>query len=253
MTFAFDTHAGTAPFARVPEAADELICWSRMQSEAGQGLNAIIARKECERLAGHRTFFWGVGNAPALLANVLARLHRPVPVVFSIMKSRPKLVDISPRRTVVWRKYIDAEGVERDLPAQALITSRGDSASGAKKVHYALECRSDVPLTLKRGQSFDPTAYRNAGGTKAPVGASQVTALLQRVRPDHLADQYEVNLEATLTGSYWVRLTQPLELTEQQRTFIEDLQGCTPDQWLELVRTIRGGSSARPPEPGTLL
>lgn len=253
MTFALDTQAGTAPFGRVPDAAAEVICWSRMQSEAGQGLASIITRKECERLAGEGTFFWGVGNAPALLANVLARLRRPVPVVFSIMKSRPKHVDVAPGRTVVWRRYIDAEGVERDLPAHALITSRGDSASGAKKVHYALVCRSDVPLILKRGQTFDPTAYRNAGGTGAPVGASQVTALLQRVRPDHPSDHYEVNLEASLTGSYWVRLTQPRELTEQQRISIEGLQNCTSEQWRELVSSIRGSNSDREAEPGSLL
>ena len=252
MTFALETHVGTEPLSRVPDLSAEVICWSRMQSEAGQGLSEIITRKESERLAGDGTFFWGVGNAPALLANVYAKLRRPVPVVFSIMKSRPKLVDSAPERTVVWRKYIDAEGVERDLPAQALITSRGDSASGPKKYHYALMCRSDIPLALTSGQGFDPKAYRNAGGTGAPVGASQVTALLQRIRPDLQTDQYEINLKATLTGSYWVRLTDPLQLTEQQQASINNLRGCTSNEWLAFVRGIRGKSTAMSSNEGLL-
>jgi hypothetical protein len=36
----------------------DIICWTRMQSEAGQGLNEIVARKEVERFSGN-SFFWG--------------------------------------------------------------------------------------------------------------------------------------------------------------------------------------------------
>lgn len=79
---------------------DEYICWARMQAEAGQGLDEIVARKERERRAGGGTFFWGVGNAPAAIVNVLARAAMPVRAIFSVMKSRPKAVDVSPSRTV---------------------------------------------------------------------------------------------------------------------------------------------------------
>ena len=107
-------------------AREEYICWSRMQAEAGQGLAAIVARKECEREAGNGHFFWGVGNAPAVMISALARLKCPVGAVFSIMKGKPKTEDISPRRTLVWRKYLDVTGVERELPPNALITSRAE-------------------------------------------------------------------------------------------------------------------------------
>lgn len=253
MTFETHSHAGSSSWPAPPQESEEVICWSRMQAEAGQGLGAILDRKECERRAGHGLFFWGVGNAPALLANVLARVHRPVPVVFSIMKSRPKIVDVAPARTVVWRSFIDAQGVERDLPPSALVTSRGDSASGAKKSHYALMCHSAEVLALRRGQGFDPTAYRNAGGTGAPIGSSQVTALLRRVRPDHDGQQYEVNLTASLTGSYWVRLTQPRELSEAELRRIDGLRDCEPREWLQAVASLRGDRPDTAASQGSLL
>lgn len=218
--------------------AEEYVCWSRMQTEAGQGLEAIVRRKECERQAGGGLFFWGVGNAPSTAIAALARLKIPVPAVFSVMKSKPKPVDVSPGRTVVWRQYFDEQGIERDLPSSAIVTSRGDSATGAKTRHYALMCRSDLPLTLKEGAPFDPVAFRNVGKVGGPVGASQVTALLRQVddpRPD--AD-YRVNLEAWLTGGYWVRLSDPCEITEEDNRRIASFDG-TCDAWLELAKSVR--------------
>ena len=37
--------------------------WSKMQAEAGQGLAAIVARKEAERAAVDGIFWWGIGNS----------------------------------------------------------------------------------------------------------------------------------------------------------------------------------------------
>ena len=166
---------------RDTRAPKEYVCWTRMQAEAGQSLEAIVERKERERLDGEGLFMWGVGNAPAVATNALARMASPVPVIFSVMKSKAKPADASPARIVAWRRYIDLSGVERPLPGGSLVTSRGDSAKGVKRRHYALMCRSDSPLRLRRGTPFEPGAYRNVGGTGAPIGASQVTALLRRV------------------------------------------------------------------------
>lgn len=238
----------TVPLATVSTtsrvaAVEEYVCWSRMQAEAGQGLEAIIERKELERRAGAGSFLWGVGNAPAVVASVLSRANIPVRAVFSVMKSRPKLVDVAPSRTVAWRRYVDAHGVDRPLPPHALVTSRGDSAGGAKRIHYALMCRSDVPLELRRGESFDPSAFRNAGGTGAPVGASQVTALLKRVEEDHDAVDYEANLTAWLADSYWVRLTDPIELDPARLALVADSGQVAVARWLEIVAQIRAGPS----------
>jgi hypothetical protein len=216
--------AAMSTAASIPPSAfewpcDEYICWSRMQAEAGQDLEVIIARKERERRAGGGAFLWGVGNAPAAITNVLARTGLPVRAVFSIMKSRPKPVDANPSKVVAWRRYLDSNNVTRDLPAHALVTSRADSALGPKKVHYALMCHSSEPLALRRGvESFDPTAFRNAGGTGAPVGHSQVTALLKRVDQKAIPSDYEVNLSAWLTDGYWVRLIDPVDITSTSST-----------------------------------
>lgn len=221
---------------------DEFICWSRMQAEAGQPLEAIVERKEQERRAGRGTFFWGVGNPPALIANALARAGMPVRAIFSIMKSRPKAVDVAPERTLVWRRYIDAYGAERTLPPNALVTSRADSASGPKKSHYALMCYSPEPLVLSKGiEPFDPAAYRNASGKGSPVGYSQVTALLRRVDCPQGGSDYEVNLSAWLTGAYWVRLTDAVLLTAANSKLIARASRMDEAEWTDLSKAVREG------------
>lgn len=223
----------------------ELVCWTKMQAEAGQDLATIIARKERERLAGNGLFMWGVGNAPSSMISSLARLGRDVPVVFSLMKSKPKAVDLTPYNTLVWRRYIDHSGGERDLPANVLVTSRGDHA-GLKKRHYALMCFSETPLEFQRGQGFDHRAFRNASGTGAPVGASQVTSLLRRV--DKMSEQadYDANLQARLVGSYWVKVTDPAMLDAERIGLMASPFNGDADDWLALVAEIRG----KPTTPG---
>ena len=108
----------------------EIICWSRMQAESGQGLQQIVARKERERHAGKGLFFWGVGNAPSTVTRALAKTETPIPVIFSTMKSRPKKVDTNPSAISVWETYFDCNGIERPLPRHALITSKAHTASG---------------------------------------------------------------------------------------------------------------------------
>lgn len=225
-------------------AKEEYVCWSRMQAEAGQPLEAIIARKERERRAGRGVFLWGVGNAPAMMTKFLVRANVPVRVVFSIMKSQPKVVDVAPTQMIAWRRYIDARGIDRELPPHVVVTSRGNSATGAKRVHYALMCRCEMPLVIRRGEVFDPHAYRNIGGKGAPVGASQVTALLRRVHPERQISDYEANLVVCLTGSYWVRLVDPVEIDEAKRRLIDELSIAEDDvEWCHLVAAIRSGSS----------
>ncbi|AMU88112.1 hypothetical protein ATM17_03480 [Sphingopyxis macrogoltabida] len=216
-----------------------------MQAEAGQMLDAIIARKERERRAGDGLFFWGVGNAPSRAISALARMRLPVPVIFSKMKSKPKAVDVAPTRTVVWRQYIDENGIERPLPESALVTSRGDSAGGAKNRHYALMCFSDAPLKVQRGIPFDPSAFRNAGGVGAPIGASQVTALLRQVNEPNSSTDYEANVMAWLTGGYWVKLADPSELTRDVIEEIAEFEG-NEEEWIALATRVRGSPSQRP-------
>jgi hypothetical protein len=66
----------------------EILCWTRIQAEAGETLPSIVLRKELERSAGDGIFCWGVGNAPALAVTAFARACRDIDVVFSRMKTR---------------------------------------------------------------------------------------------------------------------------------------------------------------------
>lgn len=220
------------------QLSGELVCWSRMQSEAGQPLAAIVRRKEMERQAGHGTFCWGVGNAPAAAASALAKLRYPIRVVFSVMKSRPKAVDMKPERVVVWRRFVDVDGAVRALPRNVLVTSRADSRSGPKDRHFALMCHTEDQLELKTGKPFDPAAYRNAGGTGAPVGASQVTALLRKVSTESPHTDYEENLSAWLIAGYWVRLTDPVE-RHPEFNRIEAQEKHNPEDWIEFADWAR--------------
>jgi hypothetical protein len=213
-----------------------------MQAEAGQPLTAIVQRKELERRANGGVFMWGVGNAPPAAVLALARAEVPIPVYFSIMKSRPKSVDMAPARTLAWRTYIDAHGLPRPLPADSVVTSRGDSAAGAKRVHYALMCSSSTPLRLSLDGPplFDHGAFCNVGGTGAPVGASQVTALLRRCRPSASdAADYAVNLRATLSSSYWVKLTDPIELDAATIAKLSGAASLNLSGWRSLACEIR--------------
>lgn len=210
-----------------------------MQAEAGQGLEAIIARKEVERQAGDGLFLWGVGSAPSRAIRPLAQLARRIPVVFSVMRSKPKPIDAAPSRTVVWRRYVDKDGAVRPLPAHCIVTSRGDSAKGPKRAHYALMCRSEASLILRSGIDFDPASYRNAGAAGAPVGASQVTALLQPAAPSGGKPGYEANMTAELTGSYWVRLADPQELDRAAQDALSQADGISADAWRALARQLR--------------
>lgn len=234
--------------------SDEFVCWSRMQSEAGQELSKILQRKENERRAGEGVFFWGVGNPPSTMISALARLKRDVPMYFSIMKSKPKLVDSAPSSVVIWRRYVDLHGAEKPLPPFALITSRGNSGSGSPKTkHFALVCRSDKRLELEHGHSFDHHRYRNAGAKGGQIGASQVTALLTRdTSVEAGTAQYEINLRAKLTGSYWVRLTDPLPLSESQISLYNCADAISTADWIEFVSDLRQRTSLRA-EIGTQL
>lgn len=217
---------------------NERICWTRMQAEAGQQLTQIVRRKEFERSAGNGLFFWGVGNPPPRAIAALARASLAVDVLFSVMKSKPKPQDNAPARVLAWRRYLDVDGTVKPLPPHVLVTSR----AGARDCHYALICRSDTPLMLKDEGPFDPRAFRNIGGVGGTVGASQVTALLERHAPDRNA-HYRISMRATMAFGYWVKLVDPVEVTEAGRAGIDEDPG-NEDGWMRLVDLVR--SHCRP-------
>jgi hypothetical protein len=182
-------------------AADELLVWTRIGSEAGEPVNAIVERKEAERQAGGGLFCWGVGNPPSSGIATLVEARAPINVVFSLMRSNAKAIDHSPGSVLRWRAYLDAAGKVRPLPAHVRVTSRG-----GKDRHYALMCWSDEPLVLSDYCAFDHSVHRNLSG--APIGATQVTALVRRISPDSATPLYRTGFGARLVESYWVKLVE---------------------------------------------
>lgn len=235
---------GGSPGTPVRQPVSDVVCWTRMQAEAGQPLAHIVARKEAERAAGGGVFCWGVGNPPSRALGRVRASGDPIDVIFSIMKSKPKAQDAAPSDVLVWRSYIDGEGVLRPLPEASLVTSRADSLTKAKLAHYALICFSSEPLVLADYGSFDPTAYRNVSDEAGPIGSSQVTALVRRVAPEALDAAYRINLRAKLTEGYWVRLAGASTLSAEARMKVQALETRVPggDEWIELVSEIRSGT-----------
>ena len=236
---------------------ETLVCWSRMQAEAGQGLRHIVARKELERRAAGGLFFWGVGNAPGSAPSQLAREQVGVEVVFSVMKSRPKAQDASAEELDVWRGYMDEFGEEHALPAGVLITSRAPKVGSKTRGHYALMCRRDMPIALGDLGPFNPKAFRSVGGRGAPVGASQVTALLRLTDPTAADDaSYRANIRAKLVGGYWVRLTSPVRLrpatAKPLLARLRDVDGLSNGKWIELVAALRHGAARHERAPNLL-
>lgn len=216
-----------------------------MQTEAGQGLGAIVRRKELERQSGDGLFFWGVGNAPSTLTRPLARTGVPIPVIFSVMKTAPKKADVAPDGIVAWNSYIDRDGVEREIPDHVLVISRGSTGGGPKKVHYALMCKSSSPLAIDDTIPFNHRGYRNAGVSGGTIGASQVTALLEpSLSIDVSPADYRQNMIAELTGSYWVRLTRPNPVRPEHAT----IDVYSLDDYRRTVAQCRNVSQVRLPE-----
>jgi hypothetical protein len=214
-----------------------------MQAEAGQQLKAIIARKELERQAGEGLFVWGVGNAPGRMVSLLARLGKQVDAIFSVMKTKPSAADVRPVTLLVWRSFVDVHGIVRPLPDHTLVTSRGHVSGGRKRSHYALMCHSADPIALGDHGPFDPAAYRNAG-SGAPVGASQVTALLKRCTREKRETNYRISFRAKLTGGYWVKLADPIEIIGAKRVEAENrLATANAADWRNIVGDIREGDT----------
>ncbi|MDF1671346.1 MAG: hypothetical protein P1U83_17220 [Roseovarius sp.] len=222
-------------------AEQTLICWTRMQTEAGQPLAKIVHRKNLERQGNGGLFFWGVGNPPAQATRSIAAIRDSIKVVFSKMKSKPKKVDTQPSQTFVWRTYIDTSGAERHLPDNTLVTSRGSQRGKPKKVHYALMCHSESSLELGAGKPFVPSNYRNFTPTAGQVGNSQVTALLQQVADKTEPEGYYEDITANLTGSFWVKLSDPRRLDQDEIDECNQFDSNHLSDWSELVTRLRQG------------
>jgi len=190
----------------------DLFCWTRFGTEASEPVEQILFRKEQERLANGGLFLWGIGNAVGpSIKELTQRALRPE-VVFSPIRSAPRLRDVSPPAIVAWTTAEGLDGSHFAIPAHSLVTSRYDPTA-PRSHHYALVCFSERPLIPLRSEGkIGFTQLRNLR-TGRPVGASQVTAVVRRLeRTTHETTMYEIAIRAELIHPYFVRLRRAVQL-----------------------------------------
>lgn len=234
-----------------PSIIPEVFCWTKMGTEAGQPLTAILRRKELERMAGEGTFAWGIGNSLGGAADQ-ARQMSPsgdVDVLFTPMKSAPKAIDVMPSQLLLWMFYQDRRGSPTALPEHMLVTSRGGSS---KRVHYALLCKADASLEeqLDSG-SFDSSGVRNLVSMN-PVGASQVTSVVRFAGDAPTAtNAYRVAFRARLYAEGFVKLVAPVPLDEELTGLYEEVCSArTKEAWRSGVLALKTRALARKTEHG---
>jgi len=212
----------------------EYFVWSKMQAEAGQPLDAIIARKEAERIAGNGIFWWGIGSSLGKAVIEAAKESGgELPVLFSIMPSKPKKIDITPGEVWLWTTWENPDGDKVPIPGHVLVTSRSGPQKGT---HYALVCRSPEPLALGDHGPFDQSLCRTPAG-KQP-GSSQVTALLKgNYRGEHNVGRYRMGFRAVLVGPFMAKLIGHHVLTSVQRERLNSWK--TGDNWENLIRCLK--------------
>lgn len=189
-----------------------LFCWTRFGSEAGEPIEQILFRKEQERLANGGIFLWGIGNAVGpSISELMQRTSRPQ-VVFSPIKTAPRLKDTAPPAIVTWTEAEALDGSGFTIPSNSLVTSRYDPEM-PRPYHFALVCYSSRPLIpLKRERKIGFSQLRNLR-TGRPVGVSQVTAVVRRTGiavEEPLT--YDVAILAELVHPYFVRLSKACKL-----------------------------------------
>jgi hypothetical protein len=184
-------------------------CWTRFGTEAGEPIEGIFERKERERQALGGVFYWGIGNAlgPAI-AELVSETSSPE-VLFSPIRSRPRREDIAPAEVAAWSVGETLDGSLFDFPQSARITSRFDPDS--RRAHYALVCKSALPLALS---DFGEIRFRTLRNLRSgrPLGSSQVTAVVTSGAEGAPTSGpvYPVALRAELAYPYFVRLRNPI-------------------------------------------
>jgi hypothetical protein len=181
--------------------------WTRYGTESGESIEDILVRKERERLSCGGMFLWGIGNsiAPSVRQLLISLSGNEPVVIFSPMLSAPRKQDASPTAVVEWHQARGIDGRDWAMPSAATVFSRANAGSATKLRHYALVCRSSLPLAEDlEAERFSIGDLRNfASG--AVVGHSQVTAVVRRLAPSGIGS-YPAAIRAVLTYPYVLEL-----------------------------------------------
>jgi hypothetical protein len=199
-------------------AIPRYFCWTRFGTEAAQTIDQIISRKEEERRAANGIFLWGIGNSVGRSISALLAVSTDPRVLFSPIKSSPRLRDVCPPAVAAWTDALGLDGTPFDLPDLALVTSRYDPAA-PRNAHYALVCYSDTPLRIEtQHKAISFAALKNISTGRA-LGYSQVTAVVEyepglslKAEECTLSAEYEIAIEARLVPPFFIRLRDPIPL-----------------------------------------
>jgi hypothetical protein len=208
-------------------------CWTRFGTEASEGIEAIIERKEAERQANNGQFFWGIGNAIGPSVRELVRREPSAQVLFSPIKSKPRAFDTSPPVVVRWQVGVGLDGERWQFPDTVRITSGLDPTKPVRP-HYALVCFSSEPLRLiAGGGEITVQSLRNLVSGN-PIGASQVTAVVRRNSEPEAVEKavfkYPVALQAQLVAPYFVELCEPAVVSNPTGANLDRIIRPTPAQ-----------------------
>lgn len=227
------------------ECIPPVFCWTKMGTEAGQPLEAILRRKELERRAGDGVFAWGIGNSLGVSAKLAQQemQHNEVDVLFTPMRSAAKHIDAAPSQVLLWLGYLNEGGEQVRLPSHMVVTSRGNLAqAGGKRSHYALICNGHHDITTPtNGGVINANKARNFASLN-PLGASQVTAVVryQSSRDELPEKSYPVTFRAKLHGTGFVRLASPVLLDGELAALYRQLcKSATAEEWAEGAAHLR--------------
>jgi hypothetical protein len=204
--------------------------WAKSGSEAGQTISQILARKEAERRAG-RGVFWGHGTSLGCdVHRALDEAGGEISVYFTELLGRAQPHDESPEGVRLWTHYADGAGVHRELPTWAIVTSK----DGPSSTHYALVCRSHVPLSNTVHGVFDKDSCVTFKNGLTP-GPSQIVALVRGSVPPHVGGRYGILFGAALTDA--VTLVDSRILGPAERRL---LASWSDGNWKDLCVQLRG-------------
>ncbi len=187
-------------------------CWTRFGTESGESIERILERKEMERLAHDGMFLWGIGNSVGPAVRELVRCEPRPMVLFSPMRSRPKSIDVEPSAVLNWTRALTLNDEEWRIPTGLQVLSRAATDAGIhKRSHYALVCRSELPLKVNEGcGDLDFHELVNLL-SHSRLGHSQVTSVVQRkASPGAVRTRYPIGFAAELVYPYFIRLVDPV-------------------------------------------
>ncbi len=221
-------------------------CWTKIGSESGEELPAVVLRKEWERRLGGGRFLWGINQPLGSSAQIAAHRTGALLALFSPVAARARAPERKREKMLLWNAWVDASGQVRQLPPHTFITSRATLPSGRPRAHhYALVCASSTALTIGTRLRVFPDQLRSVGSGKR-LGAAQGAVVVDCAGRalEQSGKSYPLALSVELEAPYFVRLTQPSVLKARDLADVNKAtRGGDFDRFVELVTRLRGRSA----------